>query len=57
MLDYTSINGERFKVSVIIILVSIRIRAGLRIIWCCNRGLHCYNLNCTYLRVNRRVKG
>jgi hypothetical protein len=36
--DYTSINGERFKVSVIIILVSIRIRAGLRIIWRCNRG-------------------
>jgi len=52
-----SIKGEKFKVSVIIVPVSIRTGSGLRIIWCCNRGIHCYNPSCTYSRVNRRVEG
>jgi hypothetical protein len=54
--DYTSINGEKFKVSVVIVPVSIRTGSGLRIVWCCNRGLDCYNPSCTYSRVNKRSK-
>ena len=54
--DYTSIKGEKFKVSVIIVPVSIRTGSGLRIIWCCNSGIHCYNPSCTYSRVNRKSK-
>jgi hypothetical protein len=47
--EYTSIKGEKFKVSIVIVPVS-------RIVWCCNRGLHCYNPSCTYSRANRHVK-
>jgi hypothetical protein len=54
--EYTSIKGEKFKVSIVIVPVSIRTGSGLRIIWCCNRGLHCYNPSCTYPRANRHVK-
>jgi hypothetical protein len=54
--DYTSINGEKFKVSIVIVPVSIRTGSDLRIVWCCNRGLHCYNPSCIYSRVNRRSK-
>jgi len=51
-----SIKGEKFKVSVIIVPVSIRTSSGLRIIWSCNMGLHCYNPSCIYSRVNRKSK-
>jgi hypothetical protein len=54
--DYTSMKGEKFKVSVIIVPVSIRTDSGLRIIWSCNRGMHCYNPSCTYSKMNGRVK-
>jgi hypothetical protein len=39
-----------------IVPVSIRTGSGLRIVWSCNMGLHCYNPSCTYSRVNRRSK-
>jgi hypothetical protein len=54
--EYTSIKGEKFKVSIVIVPVSIRTGSGLRIVWCCNRGLHCYNSSYTYSRVNRKSK-
>jgi hypothetical protein len=54
--DYTSIKGEKFKVSVIIVSVSIKTDSGLRIIWSCNRGLHYSNPSCTYSRVNGKSK-
>jgi len=54
--DYTTVNGEKFKVSVVIVPVSIKTGSGLRIIWSCNRGLHCYNPSCTYSRVSRKSK-
>jgi hypothetical protein len=54
--DYTRINGEKFKVSIVIVPVSIRTGSGLRIIWSCNRRIHCYNPSCTYSRVNRKPK-
>jgi hypothetical protein len=54
--DYTSVNGEKFKVSVIIVPVSIRTGSGLRIVWSYNRRIHCYNPSCIYSRVNRKSK-
>jgi len=54
--EYTSIKGEKFEVSIVIVPVSIRTGSGLRIVWCCNRGIHCYNPSCTYSRVNRKSK-
>jgi len=54
--DYTSIKGEKFKVSVIIVPVSIKTSGWLRIIWCCNRGMQCYSPSYTYSRVNRKSK-
>jgi len=54
--EYISIKGEKFKVSIVIVPVSIRTGSGLRIIWSCNMGIHCYNPSCTYSRVNRKSK-
>jgi hypothetical protein len=54
--DYTSIKGEKFKVSVIIVSVSIKTGSGLRIIWSCDKGLHRYNPSRTYSKVNRKSK-
>jgi hypothetical protein len=53
--DYTSIKGEKFKVSIVIVPVSIRTGSGLRIIWSCNMGIHCYNPSCTYSRGEQEV--